>query len=42
MKYNDKELSVADPSKASLDLNGMECRWNKILRQKTQMKSLPY
>ncbi|WP_417236095.1 DUF3095 family protein [Bizionia paragorgiae] len=30
IKYNDKELSVADPSKASLDLNGMECRWNKI------------
>lgn len=30
IKSNDKELSVADPSKASLDLNGMECRWNKI------------
>lgn len=30
IKYNDKELSVEDPSKASLDLNGMECRWNKI------------
>lgn len=30
IKSNDKELSVVDPSKASLDLNGMECRWNKI------------